>query len=228
MRAGAAWTGHKAVLLGGAIASKAAAAGQWLLNGAFLACPLTWIVLAVGAFIGAMVYLYKTCEPVRAAFDAVFGFIGDKVSWAMDKLRAVGEWLGIVDEADEKADARLAEAKAVQGNEATAAVADAAAAAIPAMPDPDRMPKVPEPPRGAMPDQATLAALGEGKLPAGPGASGIGDLGGGLTFNIPVTLSGITDAGFAKRLLDALRSHKGDFEKLISEIVHDQERLAYD
>ncbi|WP_165071070.1 phage tail tape measure protein [Desulfovibrio sp. ZJ200] len=231
LRAGMAWVGHKAALLGGAIASKAAAAGQWLLNSAFLACPLTWIVLAVGAFIGAMVSLYKTCEPVRAAFDAVFGFIGDKMSWAMDKLRAVGEWLGIVDEADEKADAKLAEAKAAQGNAATAAVAGGDTAAIPAMPDLGRLPAAPEAPRGAMPDQATLASLsgpGDGRLPVMPEASGMTGPGGGLTVNIPVTLSGITDAGFARRLLEALRAHKGDFEKLISEIVHDQERLAYE
>ena len=149
----------------------------------------------------------------------------------MDKLRAVGEWLGIVDEADEKADAKLAEARTAQGNAATGAVAggDTAAAAIPAMPELGQMPQVPEAPRGAMPDQATLAALGEGKLSAGLAGANMGaGLGGGLTVNMPVTLSGITDAGFAKRLLEAIHSHKGDFEKLISEIVHDQERLAYD
>ena len=37
----------------------------------------------------------------------------------------------------------------------------------------------------------------------------------------------LSDAGFAKRLMAALDSNRGEFERLVSSIVHDQERLAY-
>ncbi|WP_165174625.1 phage tail tape measure protein [Desulfovibrio sp. ZJ369] len=94
-----------------AVGAKMAAAGTWLLNAALSNNPIGWVVKGVAGLIAGLVYLYNTCEPVRAAFDAAFTWIGDKVSWVVDKLRAVGEWLGIVDEADATADAKIAGAK---------------------------------------------------------------------------------------------------------------------
>ena len=40
-------------------------AAQWYVNLAFLACPITWIVIAIGALVGAFVYLWTTSEGFR-------------------------------------------------------------------------------------------------------------------------------------------------------------------
>lgn len=40
-------------------------------------------------------------------------------------------------------------------------------------------------------------------------------------------ISGITDNGFTQRLMDALRQNSGQFERIIADIVHNQERLAH-
>lgn len=85
--------------------ARLAAAGQWVLNAALTANPIGIVVMAVAGLIAGLVYLYNTCEPVRAAFDAAFGWIGEKAAWVGSKLRAVGEWLGIVDEADDTREA---------------------------------------------------------------------------------------------------------------------------
>jgi TP901 family phage tail tape measure protein len=72
---------------GAGIASAATAiwtGAQWLLNAAFIASPLGWVVLAVGALVGATVWAWKTFEGFRGAiyglwdaFKQVFTNIGD-------------------------------------------------------------------------------------------------------------------------------------------------------
>ena len=37
-----------------------------------------------------------------------------------------------------------------------------------------------------------------------------------------------TDSALAKRVIKAIEQNKGEFERLLSQIVHDQERLAYE
>lgn len=223
LRAGAAWLWHKAVMVGGAAVSGVMAAAQWALNTAFLACPLTWVVLAIGAVVGAMAYLYNTCEPVRALFDTVFGWIGDKVDWVGGKLRTVAEWLGLVDEADETADKKTEELqnKTAAPPEALGASAPKPSAIPPAFSA--AMPTAPEalqPP--GQPDAAVLAAM-NGNGPAGlPGA------GANVSASFQFSISGITDSALAKRVIKAIEQNKGEFERLLSQIVHDQERLAYE
>ena len=49
----------------------------------------------------------------------------------------------------------------------------------------------------------------------------------GAAVNMRFTLNGLSDQGFAKRVVDALEANRGTFERIISDIVHDQERLSY-
>ncbi|SCM69993.1 phage tail tape measure protein [Desulfovibrio sp. 86] len=204
LRTSAAWVWHKGVMIAGAAASRAAAAGQWLLNAAMYANPIGLVIAGVVALVGGMIYLYNTCEPIRTAFDKVFGFIGAKVGWAVGKLRTVGEWLGVVDKA---------EAVPVPDGVVTAPPPD-----VPALPTSGAVP--------SLPSKADLDALGQGGMPGAAGAMpAMGGAGASVSMNF--TLNGLSDAGFAKRLMAALDNNRGEFERLVSSIVHDQERLAY-
>ncbi|HZF61933.1 MAG TPA: phage tail tape measure protein [Desulfovibrio sp.] len=70
---------------------------------------------------------------------------------------------------------------------------------------------------------ATPASASASSAPALPALSG----GGGTAVSMSFTLNGMSDSGFAKRVVAALESNRGAFERMISDIVHDQERLAY-
>ncbi|OSB07975.1 tail tape measure protein [Paraclostridium bifermentans] len=48
------------------VATLGEAAAQWAANLAFLACPITWIVIAIGALVGAFIYLWSTSEGFRS------------------------------------------------------------------------------------------------------------------------------------------------------------------
>ncbi len=86
----AAWVASKAALVATTVATKAAAVGQMLLNGTLLACPLTWIVIAIMALVGVFVVLYQKCEWVRNAFNA----IGDAIKWVGEKISSFFGWIG--------------------------------------------------------------------------------------------------------------------------------------
>ena len=49
--------------------SKLAAAGQWLMNTAFLGCPVIWIIAGIVAIVAAVVLLVKYWKPVTAFFS---------------------------------------------------------------------------------------------------------------------------------------------------------------
>jgi len=49
-------------------ATGALTAGQWLLNAAFYASPIGWIVLGIGLIVGAFILLWNKCEPFRNFF----------------------------------------------------------------------------------------------------------------------------------------------------------------
>lgn len=76
----------KAAIAGFAAASRVATGAQVAFNAVMAANPVGIVVTAIAALGGGLVYLYKTCEPVRTAFDAVFTFIGGKISWVTDKF----------------------------------------------------------------------------------------------------------------------------------------------
>lgn len=202
LRQGAAFVASRAAMLGAAMASKVAAAGQWALNAAFTANPIGIAVMAVAALVAAMVYLYKTCEPVRAAFDAVFGWIGEKIGWAWEKLKAVGRFFGVGggDEVGEAAGAlaNTGTAKAYAAGQSPPVLPD-----MPAVPDLTTMPKMPEPP--------TAAQQG------GPS----------VHLHMQFQLNGMPDQQFAQGVIRAIREKSGELERIISGIVHNQARLAY-
>ncbi len=51
-----------------AVATGAQTAAQWALNSAFLACPLTWIVLGIMAVVAIFILLWTKCEGFRNFF----------------------------------------------------------------------------------------------------------------------------------------------------------------
>lgn len=199
---------HKAVSLAVAGVTRAVTAGQWLLNAALTANPIGIVVMAVAALIAGLVYLYNTCEPVRAVFDKVFGWIGNKISTVVDKLRSVGEFLGLIDEADKAADAQTAES-GVPSVAAPVPAAEPMAAAPQAWTPPSL-------PSSGMNLPAT------GGYAAGPAANGVGP---GISLNF--SLNGMPDRSFAQGVVRALQERSGDIEAVIARIVHDQARLAY-
>ncbi len=136
LRQVAALTVSKAAMFASAAATKVAAAGQWLLNAALTANPVGLAISAVAAVAAGMVYLYRTCEPVRAAFDAVFGWIGDKIGWAWEKLKSVGKFFGLGGGEDKSKEAEQGTAKAY--------AASPSASALPELADLPEMPEQPE------------------------------------------------------------------------------------
>ncbi len=227
LRSAAAWGLHRAVLLAGAAASRTAAAGAWLLNAAFTANPIGIVVMGIAALVGGLVWLYRTCEPVRAAFDAVFGFIGEKLAWVAEKfgwvaekIRTVQGWFG-----SPAADIAAAINEETESRE-IAAVSSTFAPVAP--------PPMPAPPQPWNPDEVMSPEAAGMAFPSGPGgmdASGMAALagagGGPMSFQLNVSLNGMTDADFGRRVMDGLKRRQGELEKLIAGIVDEQRRLAY-
>lgn len=48
-----------------AAAEEGLTVAQYLLNGSFLACPITWIILAIAALVAAFIYLWNNCDEFR-------------------------------------------------------------------------------------------------------------------------------------------------------------------
>lgn len=215
MRQGAAFVASRAAVLGAASASKVAAVGQWALNAALTANPVGIVVMAVAALAAGMVYLYKTCEPVRAAFDAVFGWIGEKIGWAWEKLKAVGKFFGIGGDDESTGEAVGAQANVATAKAFSAGPSVAALPAMPEMPDLSGLPNMP-----AIPDEAAgLAHAQRSGTPAQVGPT--------VQVNMQFQLNGMPDQEFAQGVIRALRDKSGELERLISGIVHNQARLAY-
>jgi hypothetical protein len=72
---------YGAALKAWAIYQAAATVVQWASNAAFLASPVTWIVIAILALIGVIVYLATKTQFFQTIWAAVWGF-----------LKAVGAW----------------------------------------------------------------------------------------------------------------------------------------
>lgn len=77
IRSAAATAASTTATVAGSIASKAAAAGQWLLNAALAANPIGIVVVALAALAAGLVYAYKHSETfrrvVKGAFDVIAG-----------------------------------------------------------------------------------------------------------------------------------------------------------
>ncbi|MBT2505161.1 hypothetical protein J7I98_04460 [Streptomyces sp. ISL-98] len=75
-----------------AVATKVWAAAQWLLNSAFLANPITWIVIAIIAFVAAIIYAYNESETFRRIVDTAWAWIKDAVLAAVGRIMGAIEW----------------------------------------------------------------------------------------------------------------------------------------
>lgn len=95
------------LLTGGTLRSAAATAiataAQSGLNLAFLACPITWIVLGIAAIVaiiavfakkvGGFKELWKICwNGITKAFGVAKKEIGDGIQWITDKIKALIDW----------------------------------------------------------------------------------------------------------------------------------------
>lgn len=56
--------------------------------GAFMASPITLIVLAIGALVGVLIYLYNTNETVRAAIQTAWAFISEIIQTVITTVYA--------------------------------------------------------------------------------------------------------------------------------------------
>ena len=218
VRAGAlAYSLFRSVLLGGRAAIAAVTTAQWGLNAAFSANPIGIAVTAVAALVAGLIYLYQTCEPVRAAFDAVFGYIGNIISsvWQKikgfgDTLKSLGKWAGFGGDDEEEAETVNPEA---------------------VVPPPKTVvPPLPPVPQGS--PFALPAPYGSGT--ASPSSSQAGQpvsqgqlSGTPVTANFSFQMSGIPDRDFAERVVQAIQERRSEFEQLLDRIVRDQQRAAY-
>ncbi|WP_208740250.1 matrixin family metalloprotease, partial [Arthrobacter agilis] len=76
---------HILVTKAQAVAAKAAAAGQWLMNAALTANPIGIVVAAVAALVGGLVYFFSQTDTGRKIIQNVWGaiksFIGGVADW---------------------------------------------------------------------------------------------------------------------------------------------------
>ena len=218
VRAGAlAYSLFRSVLLGGRAAIAAVTTAQWGLNAAFSANPIGIAVTAVAALVAGLIYLYQTCEPVRAAFDAVFGYIGNIISsvWQKikgfgDTLKSLGKWAGFGGDDEEEAETVNPEA-----------VVPPPKTVVPPLPPvPQGSPFALPAPYGSGTASPSSSQAGQpvsqGQLPGTP-----------VTANFSFQMNGIPDRDFAERVVQAIQERRSEFEQLLDRIVRDQQRAAY-
>ncbi|QBZ73186.1 tail length tape measure protein [Gordonia phage EricDab] len=68
-------------------------AAQWAMNSAFLANPITWVVIAVIALVAAFILAYKKCEAFRNFVDGAVDAIVAAWNWVVDAVKAVIRWI---------------------------------------------------------------------------------------------------------------------------------------
>lgn len=218
VRAGAlVYSLFRSVLLGGRAAIAAVTTAQWGLNAAFSANPIGIAVTAVAALVAGLIYLYQTCEPVRAAFDAVFGYIGNIISsvWQKikgfgDTLKSLGKWAGFGGDDEEEAETVNPEA-----------VVPPPKTVVPPLPPvPQGTPFALPAPYGSGTASPSSSQAGQpvsqGQLPGTP-----------VTANFSFQMNGIPDRDFAERVVQAIQERRSEFEQLLDRIVRDQQRAAY-
>lgn len=69
-----------------------AAAAQWAMNSGLLACPITWIILAVVALVAAIVWLVANWEWVSQQAVVIWGAIVEFFQWLWDTIVAVAKF----------------------------------------------------------------------------------------------------------------------------------------
>lgn len=199
-----------------AVGTRVLTVAQMGLNAAMSNNPIGWVVKAVAALVGGLAYLYNTCEPVRAAFDAIWtGAVGGlKTVWSyVEKvwggIKSVMEWFA----GDDSKEGRVA-VEAEKTNPGPSAVVQPprTAPAVPPLPGPPGMENMPE--DFAMPTMS-------GGMPSRASAALV-------SLTLHLNLSGVTDADFGKRVLTSLEREKAAIKNLLSGLISDENRLAYD
>ena len=61
---------------------------QWSLNGAFLACPITWIVLGIGLVVGIIILLWNKSEAFRNFFISMWESIKESTGKLVENFKA--------------------------------------------------------------------------------------------------------------------------------------------
>lgn len=84
VRATVATVAHNGAVLASSVASRAAAAGQWLLNAAMSANPVALIVKGIIVLVGALVWFFTQTEIGRGIVQAAWAGIQTAVGWVVD------------------------------------------------------------------------------------------------------------------------------------------------
>ena len=100
-----------------AAAEQGLTVAQYLLNGSFLACPFTWIILGIAALVAAFIYLWNNCDGFRefwidlwnnikeiffSVWDTIKSFFTEKIpemfnnlmQWFKELPDNIAYWLG--------------------------------------------------------------------------------------------------------------------------------------
>ena len=188
------------------------------------------------AFTGA---LGEMGESIGQFFSTLPGF--SQVSdFFKDAFSGLKKFVGLDDEEKDKVEAKPVVAQAASKSDAAPS---AAATATPSTPNSPATPAKPSP-AGTPPPKPSGAGTSATPASANPKPSATANepvvpqasqsarpsqtvSTPGAAVNMSFTLNGLSDQGFAKRVVDALEANRGAFERIISDIVHDQERLSY-
>lgn len=87
---------QKGAMIASAVATKAVAAAQWLLNAAMHANPIGLIIAGVALLVAGFVLLYKKCEPFRNFINGIGSAIKTGFLAAVEWFKALPEKLGAV------------------------------------------------------------------------------------------------------------------------------------
>lgn len=87
---------QKGAMIASAVATKAVAAAQWLLNAAMHANPIGLIIAGVALLAAGFVLLYKKCEPFRNFINGIGSAIKKGFLAAVEWFKALPEKLGAV------------------------------------------------------------------------------------------------------------------------------------
>ena len=242
---------HRGVSIASAAAMKVQAAATWVvttaqkaLNLAMSSNPIGIIIKVVVAAAAALYTLYETCEPVRAAVDAVISGIKDAF-WSVVKTV-----LGVYDKISSffggsgtaVADLEAYLAKTEEAGKAVADLPKATSTTMAVIPDYTETAPLTPPtstasagvaasaPRAVSPGAGTAAASASPPLPRpASGAAGGMSLAPQITFSI--NFSGVPSQDVGTVLVSAIKAKERDlssyFEKLMEGIASNQRRVDY-
>ena len=226
---------QRAVSIATAIGTKTMTVAQWALNTALTANPIGAVIMGVAALAAGLVYLYNNCEPVRNALDwlwegittglkPVFSLLEsawNKIKAVWGGIKKIASWFSSDEAKDAEGQAneeKAAEAEAVAKTAAPSATPPPAPSGLPPMPAPGAMP-------GGLPGVPAGFTMPQGGMPAGAYGGGAPSI--TATFSMPITISGMPDKDFGKRVVDSLHSKKSEIERFLGGLLKDKARVTY-